>query len=141
MGWQSKASESPYQNVSRRKRLAASRQQVSFQLSPAPDKHLSAHPAVQLRRLRQPFRMPPHLALWQPPAARPALACPECLDPFPLGQPFSASLDGRDAVEYDGSAAPARAWGTSPPSLGQEAAAGSGVARTALAPSAGGPLP
>jgi hypothetical protein len=85
--------------------------------------------------------MPPHLALWQPPAARPALACPECRDPFPLGQPFSASLDGRDAVEYDGSAAPARAWGTSPPSLGQEAAAGSGVARTAIAPSAVGPLP
>ena len=32
--------------------------------------------------------------------------CPECLDPFPLWQPFSASLDGRDAVEYYGSAAP-----------------------------------
>ena len=39
------------QNVSRRKRLAVSRQEVSFQLPPAPDKHLSAHPAVQLRLL------------------------------------------------------------------------------------------
>jgi hypothetical protein len=28
-----------------------------------------------------------------------SLACPECLDPFPLWQPFSASLDGRDSVE------------------------------------------
>jgi hypothetical protein len=71
-----------------------------------PRRTLSAHPAVQLRRIRHPFRMPTHLSLWQPTAARPALACPECLDPFPLWQPFSASLDGRDAVEYYGSAAP-----------------------------------
>src|SRR4029453_482943 len=115
VGWKSKEAQSRHENVSRRKRLAASRQQVSFQLSPAPDKHLSAHPAVQLRRIRHPFRMPPHLSLWQPTAARPALACPECLDPFPLWQPFSASLDGRDAVEYYGSAAPAMALVTSPP--------------------------
>ena len=80
--------------------------------------------------------MPPHLSLWQPTAARPALACPECLDPFPLWQPFSASLDGRDAVEYYGSAAPAMTLVTSPPILDQEAAAGSGVARTAISPSA-----
>jgi len=85
--------------------------------------------------------MPPHLSLWQPTAARPALACPECLDPFPLWQPFSASLDGRDAVEYYGSAAPAMALVTSPPILNQEATTGSGVARTAISPSAVGTFP
>jgi hypothetical protein len=71
-----------------------------------PRRTLSAHPAVQLRRMKHPFRMPTHLSLWQPTAARPALECPECLDPFPLWQPFSASLNGRDAVEYYGSAVP-----------------------------------
>ena len=52
--------------------------------------------------MKPPFRMPTHLSLWQPPAARPAVVCPECLDPFPLWQPFSASLNGRDAVELLG---------------------------------------
>jgi hypothetical protein len=85
--------------------------------------------------------MPTHLSLWQPTAARPALACPECLDPFPLWQSFSASLDGRDAVEYYGSAAPCVALVTCPPILYQEATTGSGVARTAISPSALGTLP
>ncbi len=41
--------------------------------------------------------------------------CPECLDPFPLCPAFPDSLDGRDSVEYYGSAAPASALVTYPP--------------------------
>jgi hypothetical protein len=41
--------------------------------------------------------------------------CPECLDPFPLCLAFPDSLVGRDSHEYYGSAAPTRAFVTSPP--------------------------
>src|SRR2546425_9482659 len=60
---------------------------------------LSAHPAFQLR-LHTAFSHS-YFAFRsrQPIAVRPAFECPECLDPFPLWQPFSASLDGRDSVE------------------------------------------
>src|SRR5882672_6075603 len=49
--------------------------------------------------------------------------------PLPLWQPCSASLNGRDAVEYDGSAAPCVALVTCPPLLCQEATPGADVAR------------
>ena len=41
-----------------------------------------------------------------------------CLDPFPLCQVFPDALGGRDAVEYYGSAVPAEALATCPPTLG-----------------------
>src|SRR5215470_17648615 len=46
--------------------------------------------------------------------------CPECLDPFPLYPAFPDSLDGRDSVEYYGSAAPLLALATCPPTLCRE---------------------
>ena len=47
--------------------------------------------------------------------------CPEYLAPFPLCPALPDSLDGRDSVEYYGSAAPLLALATSPPTLKQGA--------------------
>jgi len=60
---------------------------------------------------------------------------------FPLCPAFPDAQDGRDSVEYYGSAAPAVALVTSPPTPCGGAAAGSGVARTVISPSAVGTVP
>ena len=62
---------------------------------------------------------------------------PVCLDPFALWQLFSASLDGRHATDYYGSAAPAGTLATCPPTR-MGVSAGSGVACRAISPSAVG---
>jgi hypothetical protein len=49
-----------------------------------------------------------------------AFDCPESLDPFALCRPFSCALGGRHATDYYGSAAPAQALVTSPPTLFRE---------------------
>ena len=67
--------------------------------------------------------------------------CPVCLDPFALCPSFSDALDGRDSIEYYGSAAPAKGIGDLSTYPVWEAAAGSGVARTVISPSAVGTVP
>src|SRR5712692_7988728 len=61
------------------------------------------------------------------------------LDPFALCPAFPDALDGRDSIDYYGSAAPAATLATCPPTLAG-VASGSGVAHTARSPSAVGAL-
>ena len=62
------------------------------------------------------------LLLWfREPIALPlGFLCPESLDSFPLRPALPDSLDGRDSVEYYGSAAPPLALATSLPTLCRE---------------------
>jgi hypothetical protein len=82
---------------------------------PAPDKYLSAHPAVQFRLLSAFSHSPFPLVSGSILLPVRDSSCPECLDPFPLCLAFPDSLVGRDSREYYGSAAPTRAFVTSPP--------------------------
>lgn len=72
----------------------------------------------------------------------PARTRPGCLDPFALHQAFLSSLVRRYPHDYYGSAAPTVTLAICPPTrLIAGAIAGSGVARTAIYPSAVGALP
>jgi hypothetical protein len=82
---------------------------------PAPDKYLSAHPAVQFRLLSAFSHSPFPLVSGSLLLPVRDSSCPECLDPFPLCLAFPDSLVGRDSHEYYGSAAPTRALVTYPP--------------------------
>ena len=67
---------------------------------------------------------------------------PGFLDPFALCPAFPDSLGGRDSTDYYGSAAPTCSIGDlSAYPYARKLKIGSGVARTALSPSALGTLP
>ena len=131
------------QNGVEGRRLAASR--VGFLPAlPAPDKHAFTRIRRSNSGCLMHFRtlLPAVLALLSS-LLLSALVfrLPGMSRPLRPVQAFSCSLDGRHSADYYGSAAPAQALVTSPPTLFREARAGSGVARTAISPSAVGTFP